>query len=222
MAKAPSFQFYPADWIKDPKLQMCSFQTKGIWIDLLCRMWESETRGIIEGSKTDFCRLIGCTRHEFVKFLQENRAKKFADIEENGTKLVIKNRRMIKDQKIRNAWKEQKRAQRQQEDVRSVVQDMSSQCPPVSSSSSSFKKKEREREKRKTSHAAENSQTLKPFVRIEIERYLKDPRCNESNFFKQRASPVDRKILNKAIQLVRNKDFDWDSINTYVASLGKE
>ncbi len=68
----------------------------------------------------------------------------------------------------------------------------------------------------------ENSQTLKPFVRIEIERYLKDPRCNTTSFFEQRASPNDKNVLQKAVSLVRDKKFDWNLINKYAASLGEE
>lgn len=44
--KQPSFQFYPADWRKDPALQMCSLEARGCYIDLICVLHEMEFRGV--------------------------------------------------------------------------------------------------------------------------------------------------------------------------------
>ncbi|MDE1871829.1 MAG: hypothetical protein KGI06_06350, partial [Candidatus Micrarchaeota archaeon] len=43
--KLPAFQFYPGDWRKDPAVQALSFEERGIWVELLCLMHESEQRG---------------------------------------------------------------------------------------------------------------------------------------------------------------------------------
>jgi hypothetical protein len=81
MAKQPAFQFYPADWLKDTELQMCSMSTQGIWINLLCRMWQQKERGKISGTKQQFMRLIGCSESEFETFLSENEQQGFATVE---------------------------------------------------------------------------------------------------------------------------------------------
>ncbi len=47
MKKLPAFQFYPGDWMKDPNLRRCSHAAKGVWVDMLCLMWESEERGVL-------------------------------------------------------------------------------------------------------------------------------------------------------------------------------
>ncbi len=47
MSKMPAFQFYPADWRKSPDVQALSFFDKGIWIEILCLMHESEKRGYL-------------------------------------------------------------------------------------------------------------------------------------------------------------------------------
>jgi len=47
MAKLPSFQFYPGDWMKDPDLRRCSHAAKGVLIDALCLMFESRERGYL-------------------------------------------------------------------------------------------------------------------------------------------------------------------------------
>lgn len=45
--KLPAFQFYPGDWMKDPALRVCSHTTKGVYIDMLCLMFECEQRGVL-------------------------------------------------------------------------------------------------------------------------------------------------------------------------------
>jgi hypothetical protein len=45
--RSPSFQFYPGDWLTDPKLNLCSPATKGVWMDLLCHMFLSDEPGYL-------------------------------------------------------------------------------------------------------------------------------------------------------------------------------
>jgi hypothetical protein len=44
--KEPAFLFYPADWLKDPELKMCSFKAKGVWIDLISISFEFKEKGV--------------------------------------------------------------------------------------------------------------------------------------------------------------------------------
>ena len=137
MAKSPSFQFYPADWLKDPALQMCSAVTKGIWIDLLCHMWEAHTRGEINGTAQNFCRLLGISEAEWETFLEENALHQFANIvhikRDRHAIVQIQNRRMIRDEDQREAWRKRKQKER--------VTLKSHNSPTVSSSSTSKHKK---------------------------------------------------------------------------------
>lgn len=45
--KLPAFQFYPADWRKDPGIQALSRHDRSIWFDILCIMHESDERGVL-------------------------------------------------------------------------------------------------------------------------------------------------------------------------------
>ena len=45
--KAPAFQFYAMDWLTDPSLRLCSPETRGVWIDILCWMWLSSEVGFM-------------------------------------------------------------------------------------------------------------------------------------------------------------------------------
>jgi hypothetical protein len=45
--KRPSFQFYPADWRKDANLRRCSPAARGVWMDVLCVLHDSDDYGIV-------------------------------------------------------------------------------------------------------------------------------------------------------------------------------
>lgn len=45
MSKLPAIQFYPGDWRKDPGVQSLSYEERGIWLELLFLMHESESPG---------------------------------------------------------------------------------------------------------------------------------------------------------------------------------
>ena len=47
MNKLDSFKFYPGDWFKDPGLRVCTKASKGMWIDMLCLMFECDERGFL-------------------------------------------------------------------------------------------------------------------------------------------------------------------------------
>lgn len=47
MSKLPAFQFYPADWRKDPGVQSLNYHDRGVWFEILCLMHESEERGVL-------------------------------------------------------------------------------------------------------------------------------------------------------------------------------
>lgn len=43
--KLPAFQFYPGDWRKDPGVQSLDYFERGVWVELLCLMHESDMPG---------------------------------------------------------------------------------------------------------------------------------------------------------------------------------
>ncbi|MDF7810731.1 GIY-YIG nuclease family protein [Hymenobacter sp. YC55] len=45
--KMPAFQFYPADWRKDPGVQALDRHDRSVWFDMLCIMHESDERGVL-------------------------------------------------------------------------------------------------------------------------------------------------------------------------------
>lgn len=143
--KAPAFQFYVRDWLSDPQLRMASHQTKGIWIDMICFMWEAPERGVITGKVNDICRMIGLKSTELDEFLVDAQRLDFASVRFCQDEVRIENRRMVRDS-IRNKNNAIYQARhRSKQESKTEVSTLSS------SSSSSSKKKSIKKETRKRS-----------------------------------------------------------------------
>lgn len=58
--KRPSFQFYPGDWMSDLKLRRCSPAARGVWVDVLCAMHDSDDAyGILRWPLKEIARTVG-------------------------------------------------------------------------------------------------------------------------------------------------------------------
>jgi len=102
-------QFYPGDWLSDPALRACSMAAKGLWIDLLCLMWESPERGVLRtksGSKTDpkrVAKMLGLKPFSCQKLITELEENGVLSRTENGD---IFSRRMVRDEELRKVRQE--------------------------------------------------------------------------------------------------------------------
>lgn len=102
--KRPSFQFYPADWRKDPALSACSLSARGLWIELICIAHEAGTYGVlsINGkpmAPAQIARMVGESPSTVVKLLAELEDAGVFSRDEQG---CIFSRRMVKDEHVRN------------------------------------------------------------------------------------------------------------------------
>jgi len=103
MAKLPAFQFYPGDWLKDPNLRSVSIAARGLWVDMLCLMFESESRGSLTiggrpASDVEIARMTGIDQDEARRLLGELReANVFSETEQG----CIYSRRLVRDDQIR-------------------------------------------------------------------------------------------------------------------------
>jgi len=55
----PAMMFYPKDWLNDNDLRVVSLAARGLWIDILCRMWSEKPRGTITGDVRRLARIVG-------------------------------------------------------------------------------------------------------------------------------------------------------------------
>lgn len=58
--KRPSFQFYPADWQANSNLRRCSFEERGIWIEVICLLHDQGEYGIIRWPLKEIAQTINC------------------------------------------------------------------------------------------------------------------------------------------------------------------
>lgn len=103
MHKLPAFQFYPADWRKDPSVQALSFFDRGVWFEILCLMHESEQRGklLLNGKPMPdeaLARLLGLDKQILTKTISVLLDYGVASRDEQG---ALINRRMVRDENLR-------------------------------------------------------------------------------------------------------------------------
>lgn len=111
--KRPAIQFYVGDWFKDPELSMCSPATRGIWIDILCRMHDSATPGTLAGTIEQLARLTRCNDAEFDAAVRELDATKTARVTVRDKIVTLVNRRMEREERERKANAERQKRHRQ-------------------------------------------------------------------------------------------------------------
>jgi hypothetical protein len=110
MSKLPFMQFYPSDWIKDTRC--LSLDARGAWIDLICALWESPTRGLLQWPMIAFDQYLGTIERDGLIYSA-------ADILDELTMLHICNvvtdsngivtlscRRMLREESQRNQTRE--------------------------------------------------------------------------------------------------------------------
>lgn len=103
MSKLPAFLFYPGDWRRDTQVQMATMETRGVWFEMLCCMWDSPDRGKLTGTISELSRMIGCSDEVFEIAINEINRLKMGDVTFDETIIIIKNRRMIKDEETRTS-----------------------------------------------------------------------------------------------------------------------
>ena len=129
----PAYQIYPADILRSADLRKCSWQTRGIWWDILALMWFEKEQGKMRGTKAEICRLLGCTISELDQLLEENKFHKFANVTNRNGIVTIINRHMYKRYIERKGVKKRVKQHREKKKRKS-----NEKVTPPSSSSSSF------------------------------------------------------------------------------------
>lgn len=95
----PWMKFYPTDWRADPALRMCSLGARGLWVEMLCIMHESEPYGTLRvNGKALTARqmaiLVGSTVEEISPLMAELEACGVFSRDADG---VLFSRRMMRD-----------------------------------------------------------------------------------------------------------------------------
>lgn len=76
--KRPAFQFYPGDWQANSNLRRCTHAEKGVWLDVMCLMHDSEEYGVLRWSLKEIAQAVGCKVAD-LKALNDKGVMKGAD-----------------------------------------------------------------------------------------------------------------------------------------------
>lgn len=103
--KLPFIKFFPRDWQADTALRSCSIEARGVWIELLCIMAQSDRHGYLigrDGKAMDLdimSRLTGCFKDTLYTCLSELEESGVFDREENTG--IMFSRRMAREEEKR-------------------------------------------------------------------------------------------------------------------------
>lgn len=104
-------KFFYADWLKDTRI--LSPEAKGVWIDLVCFLWDSETRGTLTHTLDEWGRILGILPEKLnTIFLELENAKicNFAHRNhesnaKNNAYVTLSSRRILKEERLRENTK---------------------------------------------------------------------------------------------------------------------
>lgn len=99
MTNRPWFRFYPSDWTGDHKLRACTLGAKGLWVDLLCIMDQSDERGclLINGhapTMAELSRMVGVHHKTLYKHMDNLIINNVIEEREDG---VFYSRKMVRE-----------------------------------------------------------------------------------------------------------------------------
>lgn len=59
MSRRPSLQWYPADWRNNANLRRCSWEARGVWIEIIGLMHDSDEYGILRWTIAEIAQALG-------------------------------------------------------------------------------------------------------------------------------------------------------------------
>ena len=72
--KLPSMQFYPGDYLKDAELRLCSPAARGVWMDILCLMFEAKRRGVLRAKTIKkLSKMVSGCKPKYIQELIDNK-----------------------------------------------------------------------------------------------------------------------------------------------------
>lgn len=102
MAKLPWMKFFPADYLVDTT--PLSPVARGIWMDIICLLWRSNSSGTLALSDAQWLRYLRCSKEEMVSASMELTSYNICVIEVLSADLTsITSRRMARDEKTRDS-----------------------------------------------------------------------------------------------------------------------
>lgn len=106
--KAPSFQFFPEDWLSNLKLQLCSMTSQGLLINLMCLMHQSQKYGylLINGLQINHKQLTKLLRMNYKTFNMALNELILCGVLKQDESGILYCKRMVDDYRLREIRRE--------------------------------------------------------------------------------------------------------------------
>lgn len=121
----PWLKFYPDDWITGTRAM--NPEEKAAWIDLLCFMWMSDTRGSVTGTWEGLARMLGLPWSDCERIILGMSRQNHLTVTERNGDVTLTSRRMQREENGRESTKI--RASRYRERVRHASVTLQTQKP---------------------------------------------------------------------------------------------
>lgn len=120
MPKLPWMKFFPADYLLDTQLLTAS--ARGAWMDLICHLWRSPTRGTLTLSDPQWAVLLRVEPMDVTRIFEELKRNGICNIVTVGDGAVtVESRRITKEENARNGAAKRMRAYRDRRNSDGVV-----------------------------------------------------------------------------------------------------
>jgi hypothetical protein len=110
--KLPWLPWYSGDWLRDPDLSRAKPATRGIWMDLLMSMYESNRAFFISGTVEQLARVARCSPAEMTDAIDDLDRTNTADVTRKGDVIRVVSRRLSRAASERTKAVKRKRKQR--------------------------------------------------------------------------------------------------------------
>jgi len=100
-SKMPAMLFFGTDWLTDNGVRSVGLSARGLWMDMLCIMYESPKRGFLSVvldkpmTHAQLSRMVGADKSEVIDLLEELNQANVYSVDDNS---VIFSRRMVSDE----------------------------------------------------------------------------------------------------------------------------
>lgn len=112
MPKLPWMKFFPSDYLLDT--QVLTPSARGIWMDLICHLWRSNTRGTMTLSTALWSMILRVDERECVRVFEELKRNAICNVvTDRDGHVTVESRRIVKEENARTGAAKRMRAYRE-------------------------------------------------------------------------------------------------------------
>ena len=129
----PSFQWYPAHWMR--RTRLLSLEAKGLWIEIINLAFFAPESGVLVDTLAGLASAVGAEKGSVERLISVLETKKICDVSRDcHGNVTIVVRRLVEQEKERQEWAKRKRKERASRDCHGDVTPKSQDSASASAS----------------------------------------------------------------------------------------